>query len=201
MNWKLVTDAASEPITTAQAKTHCRIDTDTDDTYIDILIKTARQQVEEDTDRAMLTQTWEIYMDSFPASDSTPIRFPRSPLIAVSSVAYTDTAGDAQTWSADEYDVDINTEPGRLLPAYGYTYPSTYDKPSNVIIAYTCGYGVDIGEATLLPQGTLMATYLLISHGYEHREAVEEVSGRFALRTIPLGYYSYIDKCKVGWEW
>jgi uncharacterized phiE125 gp8 family phage protein len=102
MYWRLVTDAASEPITAAQAKTHCRIDTSLDDTYIGILIKTARQKVEEDTDRAMLTQTWKIYLDDFPASDSEPILFPRSPLIAVSSVAYTDTAGSSQTWTNTE---------------------------------------------------------------------------------------------------
>lgn len=200
MYWRLVTDATTEPITTAQAKTHCIIDTDDDDTYVDILVKAARQTVEDDTDRAMLNQTWKIYLDDFPSSSSTPIYIPRSPLVSVTSITYTDTNGDPQTWDDDEYDEDIYTEPARIIPAYGYTWPSTREEPSNVIIESVHGYGVNIAGATLLPSGLLMAMYLLIAHGYEHREAVMESNQRGGFTTIPLGYEGYINRLAVGWH-
>lgn len=199
MYWRLVTDATTEPITTAQAKTHCVIDTSDDDTYVDILIKAARQTVEDDTDRAMLNQTWKIYLDDFPASSSKAIYIPRSPLSTVTSIKYTDTNGVQQTWNSDEYDDDKATEPARIIPAYGYTWPSTRGDPSNVIIESVHGYGANVGAAALLPSGLLMAMYLLIAHGYEHREAVMESNQRGGFTTVPLGYDGYINKMKVGW--
>jgi len=200
MYWRLATDAASEPITAAQAKTHCVIDTDDDDTYIAILIKAARQQVEDDSDRAILNQTWKIYCDDFPASSSEPLYMPRSPLVSVTSIKYTDTNGDQQTWDSDEYDVDIYTEPARIIPAYGYTWPSSRGDASNVIIESVHGYGAAIGDATLLPSNALMAMYMLIAHWYERREAVMESNQRGGFTTLPLGYEGFINKLKVGWH-
>ena len=62
----LATEPTAEPVTLAEAKTHCRVDTSDDDTYITTLIKAARLYTEEATNRALITQTWDWYFDSFP---------------------------------------------------------------------------------------------------------------------------------------
>ena len=51
-------DPSSEPITTADAKTHLRVSGSDDDSYIDILIEIARRQLENDSRTAIITQTW-----------------------------------------------------------------------------------------------------------------------------------------------
>lgn len=196
-HWRLKTDAASEPITTAQAKTHCNISTSDDDTYVDILIKAARQKVESDTDRAFLNQSWYLYLDDFPASSDTALYLPMSPLSSVTAITYTDTDDAAATWSSDHYDADISHEPGRILPAYGYTYPADVkDKPSCIKIEYVAGYGANIGAATLLPVTMTQALYILVSHWYENREPI--ITGTI-VATTPLAYDSLINTVSVGW--
>ena len=152
-HWKLKTDATTEPITTAQAKAHCNITTSDDDTYVDILIKAARQTVEGDTDRAFLNQSWYLYLDRFPSSSDTALYLPMSPMSTVTKITYTNTAGTAATeWSSSYYDQDPYHEPGRVMPKYGYTYPAdALEKPSCVCVEYVVGYGAAIAQATLLP--------------------------------------------------
>lgn len=199
MDWNLKTDAASEPITTAQAKAHLRVDHSEDDDYIDILITTARQVAERLTSRIILTQTWELILDAFPASSSTPIRFPLSPLMSIESVKYIDTAGDQQTWSADEYQYSTDHEPGQLKPACGYTYPSTRNDYPTVIIEFKCGYDEAIGDAdaALIPLEMIHLVYLLVGHFYETREATADVK----LYELPLTIQSLVNLVKVGWDY
>jgi len=196
-HWKLKTDATAEPITTAQAKAHCNITTSDDDTYIGILIKAARQKVESDSGRAFINQSWYMYLDRFPSSSNTPLYLPMSPMATITAITYTDTDGDSATWSSSYYDADPYHEPGRVMPAYGYTYPAdAKDKPSCVRVEYVVGYGANIGAAALLPATMTQALYLLISHWYENREPV--IVGTIVANT-PIAYESLINSVKVGW--
>ena len=198
MHWKLVTDATTEPITTAQAKKHLNVSISDDDTYIDILIKVARQSIERATDRALLNQTWRLYLENWPSGKDERIYLPYSPVSSIESIKYTDTAGDQQTWTNTEYQKDYNHEPCRISPAYGYTYPSirSADDLSHIIIEYVSGYGADIGTATLLPKQMTQALYLLVGHLYEHREPV--VTGTI-ISDFPLSIQFLIDQMSVGW--
>ena len=57
---KLITAPAEEPVSLTEAKTHLRVDTSADDTYIARLITSARAHVEEAIlHRPLITQTWE----------------------------------------------------------------------------------------------------------------------------------------------
>ena len=96
---------AEEPVTTAEAKLHLRVDHGDEDAYIDTLVATARQHIELVTRRAMVDTTFTLKMDAFP----TEIRPPRSPLSSVSSITYVDTDGATQTLSASVYSVDTDT--------------------------------------------------------------------------------------------
>jgi hypothetical protein len=57
---------AEEPITLAEAKLHVRQDGTADDDLITALIVAARRSCETRLRQALVTQTWDLYLDAFP---------------------------------------------------------------------------------------------------------------------------------------
>ena len=113
MRFKVTTGPASEPISTAEAKTQLRIDGSSEDTLIGEYIKAARGLLERQMRRAFITQTITLKLDKFPTDDGKPrksleqgfggngtILLPRSPAIAITSVQYVDTNGFRKPSSA-----------------------------------------------------------------------------------------------------
>ena len=162
---KSVTPPASEPVTLAEAKLHVRQDLDTDDTLITGLITAAREEVERISWHALLTQTWELVLDRWPAGDA--IELPRPPLQSVTSVKYTDSSGAETTWSAANYVVDTDSTPGRIVLAYSVTWPTVVLQPTGGIrVRYVAGWT----SAANVPQAIKQALLLLVGHWYETRE-------------------------------
>jgi uncharacterized phiE125 gp8 family phage protein len=168
----LVTAPVAEPITTAVAKLHCRVDHSTDDALIDTLCGAARDVFETGTRRKCITQTWDMKLDRFPCWDE-PIVLPFAPVASVTSVTYVDTNGDTQTWSSSYYTTDLPTGPqamlGRIVPAYQQDYPQTRDVINAVTVRFVVGYG---SAGTSVPAGMLAGMKLLIGHWYENRQSV-----------------------------
>lgn len=183
---QLTTAPTDEPVTVTEAKTHGRISGSADDTWLTAAIKAARQKVEAEIGRALITQTWTAYLDGFPIGD---IRLPRPRAIAIASVKYIDVNGDQQTLSSSVYQLDSKSEPARFGLAYNQTWPSTRDQMNAVEIAYTCGYG----NAAAVPEAIKHAILLIVAHLYEHREAVND----FQLHEIPMGAQFLLDPYRV----
>lgn len=163
---------SEEPITKAEVKLHARITGTDEDANLDAYIKTARLFCEAFTKRQFVTATWVLRCDGFPAVDTTPIIVPRPPLSSVSSITYLDTTGTSQTWSSSKYQVDTYTEPGRIMPVEGETYPSTQaDTFNTVTVTFVAGYGA----ASTVPERYKQAIRMLASHLYENREATTPV--------------------------
>lgn len=178
-------DPAVEPVTLTEAKSHLRVDIDDDDTLITSLITTAREYVELAARRALITQTWRYSLDEWP--DSHQIEIPRPPLQSVSSIVYIESDGTSNTWTTDEYDVDTDREPGRVVLAYGESWPSETLRPMSPIqITFVAGYG---SSASDVPEIYRQAVLLLVGHWYENREAT--AVGPIA-RTIPLAVKSLL---------
>ena len=112
-----VSSAASiDPLTTAEAKTHMRVDTSDDDTYIASLISAATQYAQDRTNRQFINATFKLRLDGF---ISTQLWIPRAPLSSVTSVQYVDENEATQTLSTDLYKVDTQALPGRIRIADG----------------------------------------------------------------------------------
>ena len=158
---------AAEPLTLAEAKLHLRVDADItdDDSLITALIVTARQQAEHRTGRALVSQQWRYAIDAFPV-DSLELPLPK--LLSVQSVTYLDSDGTRQTLANTEYDVITDELVGRLIPAYGKSWPSCREWPGSVQVSYTCGYGA----AADVPQSIKAWMLLAIGAWYENREAL-----------------------------
>ncbi len=168
MTLVLVTGSTEEPIDTANAKAHLRVGATDDDSYIDDLIVAARIDAEQFTRRAFVTQIWDLKLDRFPDSSAWPIAVPNPPLQSVTDIKFTDTNNVLQTWDASKYQVDSDSEPGRILPSPGEVWPTTRDVLNAVQIRFIAGYGA----ADDVPEQIKQGMRSLLAHWYEHREDV-----------------------------
>jgi uncharacterized phiE125 gp8 family phage protein len=184
-------DPANDPVSLADAKNHLRVDISDDDTLISALITAAREHVEEATRRALITQTWRLSLDQFPADDE--IELPRPPLQSVSSIIYTDKDDTTSTLATSVYEVDTDGQPGRVKLAYGEDWPSdTLAETNPVKITFVAGYG---DNASDVPQRWQQAILLLVGHWYENREAI--VTGGGIPKELPLAVQSLIQMDRI----
>jgi len=182
MSWrsfKVTTAPAAEPILVAEAKNQLRIDTSDEDTILGDYITAARQTLEVLMRRAFITQTITLKYDSFP-SESDGIVLPRPPAIAITSIQYVDSDGDDQTWSSDDYSLDSNSQPARIVPVYNVDFPTTRTQANAVTVVYTAGYG---SARTDVPESIRLAIRLLVGTYYENREA----TAARKVSELPLG--------------
>lgn len=180
MGLKRTVDATVEPVSLAEARAYLRVDSTSEDALITRLIKVARQRCEEWEWRSYLSQTWELKCDAFPTGGD-PFYLPRPPLIAVTSIAYVDTAGAGQTTSASVYAVDTHSVPGRVALAYGQTWPTAREQVNAVTVTYTAGYGT---APTTAPDATKQLILLLVSYYFENRDLI--ITGTI-VQELPIG--------------
>ncbi len=185
-------EPAIEPVTLAEARAHLRVDDTSENDYITALITVAREHAESLTDRQFITATYALRLDDFPRWSCAIIRPPRPRLIAVSSLTYVDTAGATQTLDAAAYQVDTVSEPGRILPAYGLTWPSARIQANAVTITYTSGYGA---TAAVVPKAIRQAILMLVAHWFENREPV--VVGTITSE-IPMTVKALLGPYRIG---
>src|SRR5262245_51469019 len=138
----LVTPVATEPISLAEAKAHCRVDVSDDDLLLSSLITAGREWAETYTHRAIPPQTWDYKLDGSPCGDV--LELPKAPVTSITSISYVDTVGTTQTWSSTFYTTDLPTGPwagpGRIAPAYGYTWPQARDVMNAFTVRFVAGY-------------------------------------------------------------
>lgn len=163
MSLRKLTDATVEPVTLDEAKAHLNVFESSRDSYIATLISVARQACEGQLGRTLIETTWDLTLDAFP--DAIPLRMPR--VVSVSSVKYIDATGVQQTLSPSSYQVDDRSEPGWIVPAYGYTWPISRDQVNAVTVTYVAGYGPD---ATTVPAPIKAWILLMVGSLFENRE-------------------------------
>lgn len=163
---KVTSEPATEPVTAAEAKTHLRVTSSDDDTYITTLIKVARQLCESYAGLSFITQTRQIKLDSFPAGDA-PIRLSYGPVSAVGTFTYlNDAAGTTTMVAGTDYTLDIHSEIPRLVTLDSWPTDLRDDTPHRVVITYTAGYGSASDVPAIIKQAILMQ----IGSLYENRQ-------------------------------
>ncbi|MDD3952213.1 MAG: hypothetical protein PHW59_13945, partial [Desulfobacterales bacterium] len=162
---------STEPVTLTETKIHLGLATTeaaaaaytNQDALLNRLIATARTQAEQETGRALITQTKTLYLDEWP--DGNEIRIPYPPL-QTATVTYRLEDDDDYDNTLSTVDTDIVSEPGRVVLQPNESWPSGTlytDRPIKIV--YVCGYGL----AADVPEGIKSAILLKISDLYENR--------------------------------
>lgn len=164
-----VTGPSDEPISTDEGKAAARIPSAvTDfDTEIDTCIQEAREFVEGFTGRRLMNSVWDILFDycdfEVYASRYGMLELPYSPISAIGSVTYLDTAGASTVWSSANYVTDFKRIVPRLYPIYGGVWPTMQDMPNALTVRVTAGYA----NAAAVPEIFRGAVRLLTAHRFE----------------------------------
>lgn len=182
----------TEPVTLAEMKAHLRIpstaaggSTD-EDTMLTAFISVARKQCELKTKRQLIPAQWSLIMKEFP-SDHKPIVLPRPPLSSASSdisISYIQdtTAGTSTTVPSTVYEIDYQSNPGRLKPINGNSWGdfSPRDQMNAITITYRSG-------STSWPEEIKLWMKMRVAAMYENREPVTMSNMSFV--DLPRNYY------------
>lgn len=169
----LLTPPAIEPLSLAEAKSFLRIEHDDDDDLVSALIAGSRIHIEAQTRRALITQTWRLVRDCWPAGGVLPVL--PVPLRALVAVRVYDTEDEARSIPVEQFTINRVSAPAMLLPAFGIA-PVPGRAIAGIEIDFEAGYG-DI-EADV-PEPLRHAVRLLLAHWYENR-ALIAASGEVA---------------------
>ncbi len=173
---KRTVQPTSEPLTVAEVYEHCKIDSNSEESYVSALITAAREWLEEHNNTTLLTSTWALTLDCFPLRDRAAntldrerIELPRCPVQSITSIQYVDEDGTTQTLSASTYTLDNASDTTASVgPAYDEEWPDIRDQKNAVVITYVAGWTL----ASSVPARYRHALKLLIGHWHANREGV-----------------------------
>ena len=184
----VVSAAASEPLTLAEAKKQAEIASGVTvhDTQLTEMISEVREQWEHDTDSVMITQTLSVTLDAF----CDPFMLPVKPIQSLTSITYYDGANSSQTLSTDIYELDPTNRMVRLK--YNQTYPTTASRWDAVTVTFVAGYGVasavpSIAKRAMLLQVGKWFNHTDMTHGsaFAHDAEYNRLVSRFIRSTYP----------------
>lgn len=186
---------SSEPITAAEVKLWCRINSGTaEDALLSDLIVSARNQWESLTGRLLGTQTVVQSLEHWPTGVSHYYRgimrtrpeiiLMRAPVQSITSVKFYDSDDDLEVFT--DYDSDIVSTPAKVIP---HTIPAhrTHSSPI-AVVTYVAGY-------TAIPKPITVGLRLLVAHLYRHREPV--LTGTIQSE-LPLSVRHLISQYDIG---
>jgi len=184
--YQVITAATTYPVSLTEAKSHLKVDTSADDTYIESIIKAATQLSEEYTNRFFIDTVIEQYASSFVELQT----LFKSKVSVISFVKYYDSSNSLETLSASVYDEQLRYEPSQIQLADGQSFPTITKRNDAVRVRYTVGYGA----ASDVPEIIKQAILLTIGNFYQNRNSV--VIGRIATE-LPQNVKWLLDTYKV----
>lgn len=157
MRYRVTAAVAVEPVSLAEARLQCKVDSDdtTHDAVLTSLIAAAGEYFEYHTGRGRATQIIELALDDFPRGDDQKIELPLCPIGSITSIKYTDTTGTEQTIAAANYFVSPYGLGNMVVPAHGFVWPAARQIADAVRIVAAVGY-------TTLPKAAKAAILLHI---------------------------------------
>ena len=214
MGLKLKTAPTGKVFTAEEIGNYLKIETDDVDAeskLLEDIIDGAMSFFETETNRQLLTATYEFYLDGFfnrgdlyfqPEVDygyrrhharvelcERSIILPRPPLQSIVSVKYLNIEAVLTTLDTAVYEADVSSDPGNLRLKYNQVWPEVLSHQDVVTVEFRAGYG----EPSQLPFDVKHGLRQLIAHMYFHRMPV--ITGTIATE-LPLGLQRVINNFK-----
>jgi hypothetical protein len=187
---RLITDAAVEPLSLADAKAFAQIDSSADDTMLTALITAARRYVEKRTGLALINQTWVAVLDRWPGRNGRgfsepwwdgvregpislihpvePIEVVKRPFQSVTQIQLRDDLGAYTTVDSSLYFVERSGYTARIVRKADATWPSvTLSQTGAIEITFVAGFG---SAASDVPDDLVTGLKMLVKHWYDHRD-------------------------------
>lgn len=158
----LLVGPAVEPVPVAEMKSHLRLDHDADDALLGMLIEAARCAAEAHAGRLMISQTWRLALDRWPAGGV--VRVPLAPFAGLVAARVLPQSGAAANLPLSDFVTDTVAEPGRI--AVRGAPPAPGRRFAGVELDVAVGYGAAPGD---VPEPLRQAVRLLAAHWYENR--------------------------------
>lgn len=162
--YKQTVAPTAEPVSIEDARLQCSIIGTDWDAMLAGLISDARRTIERRHQRQLMPATYTLSLDGFPEE----IVIERTPVSAVTSVAYVDGLGATQVIPAAQYQVDLSSpnSAARIRPVWGSSWPSTQpDKMNCVVVTFTAGYA----SAALVPGPYRRAILMMVWQMFKSR--------------------------------
>jgi uncharacterized phiE125 gp8 family phage protein len=190
-NVHVIDTPATELISLEEARMHLYLDADgsppthPQDPLIETFITAAREIAERHCDARF--GAWQLELRQ--AMFGVTIELPDAPVIAVDSIGYIDTDGDAQTVDAEDYELAGTATAPVVRLVSGVSWPTDVASQNDAVrVRYTAGY--QVGSPHTLPAALKAAMLLLVGHLYVNRSAVE--IGTIATE-LPLGVFTLLQ--------
>ena len=165
----------AEPVSLEEIKAQARVDDGGEDALLTGLIVAAREWVELYTGRAVMTQTWRLWLQQWPI-DRAFVEVPRMPLQSVSQVMLYAADETSSVWSSAAYSVDQAA--GRMWLRDGQAWPLAGRAMRGISVDFVAGYA----DSAHVPEAIKLAIRQLVTHWFEQRGEAGEM-----LREIPFG--------------
>lgn len=149
MGISVVTGPAFEPASLAEVKDHCRHTITEEDGLLAGYILAARQYVENETRRVLVTQTLDYTIDrGWPQTSvrgywRTRIELPYAPVSAITSITYVDSSGASQTLASNQYVLRGDESFAYIDRAYDVTWPQVRDQDAAITVRFVAGWSVE----------------------------------------------------------
>ncbi len=154
----LVTGPVSEPVDLADAKLHLRVDGIDEDVLIEGYISAARLSIEAYAGLALVDQTWDLALDSWPGP---VVDFNLGPVTSIVSISVDGSLIDPGSY---------NLAPGlnaRLVRVGATSWPRPKSIAAGIVIRFTSGFGPSGSD---VPRDIRHAILMTVAHWYENRE-------------------------------
>jgi hypothetical protein len=206
---QITTEPTQEPLSLQEVKEYLRVEDGTDERVIRPFIETARRLAEEHLGRALMTQTYTLFLDAFneiydPLWEGTRtgpylnfyhnyVTLPKPPVISVTSVSTFDDSDNETTMASSKYYVDNVREPARIVLRQGETFPTALRVANAIKIVYQAGYT----SSFTVPEPIRMGMLQHIAYLYEHRGDMYEAKTSFPPIVQKL-YQPYVVHSGLG---
>ena len=181
---QVVAQPTTEPLTLSEVKNHLRIDGNYDDALLNSCITSARMYFESMCEISIASQELLLALDSF----DDIIYLPRGPVQSIEDISYADLQNNQEI--LDDWIEDLVSNPARITPAFGQSWPDTAEVVNAVQVSYTTGYTTPSMVPKLLKSGMLF----YVAHLYENRSAVTDGD----LKEVPMAVESIIHQYTLG---